>query len=78
MLVIQRKRGESFSVYVPTPAGETEVVVTMLSASGGDVAIGIDAPPEVLVLRDPKFLAAGYRQRYRHAVLSLLQERTQQ
>ena len=45
MLVLSRKQGEKVKL------GES-ILVTVIGVSGDKVRLGIQAPPEVLVLRD--------------------------
>lgn len=45
MLVLTRKRGESFTIY-----GEL-IKITVVDVKGGQVRIGIEAPIEIPVLR---------------------------
>jgi carbon storage regulator len=61
MLVLSRKEGERIVI------GGT-IVVTIVETRGGRVRIGVDAPPEVPILRDevgrrtqPMPLANGWR-----------------
>jgi carbon storage regulator len=44
VLVLTRRRGEAIEI------GD-DIVVTVLSTMGGKVRIGIEAPPQVLILR---------------------------
>lgn len=49
MLILKRNRHEGLTVYV----GDLEIRVSLVECCGGQSAkIGIEAPPEVLVLRD--------------------------
>jgi len=49
MLVLSRKKGESFSML--TPGGET-ITVSLNSTEHGKASIGIEAPRSVKILRD--------------------------
>ncbi len=56
MLVLSRKRGESFLI------GE-EIEIVILDVEGGAVKVGIRAPREVVVLRRELKLTAAENQR---------------
>ena len=53
MLVIARKEGQRFALEF----GGVVAVVTVLAVDGSKVRVGIDAPPEVRVMREE--IAAG-------------------
>lgn len=51
MLVISRLDGEEIVLTLPTPEGEKQIVLKLLSSRRGHARIGVDAPQEVVVKR---------------------------
>ncbi len=55
MLVLSRRKGERFFV-------GNDVVITLVAIGGNRARIGIEAPPEVHVLRDEVLVARHLRE----------------
>ena len=52
MLVLSRKVDERIVITVPPSDKPTQIIITAVEFRGDKVRIGIDAPSDVLVLRD--------------------------
>ncbi len=51
MLVISRLDGEEIILTIPTPEGEKQITLKLISARRGHARIGIQAPQEIVVMR---------------------------
>jgi carbon storage regulator CsrA len=52
MLVLSRQAMESIFAFVPMPDGTKKKIRIQVVAAGKTVRLGIDAPPEVTILRE--------------------------
>jgi len=49
MLVLTRKNNQKINIAIP---GEQEIVIQVVQIGSNQVKIGIDAPKDILILRD--------------------------
>jgi len=52
MLALTRKEGERILLQVPANAGEIEIIVSVADSRSGTARLGIEAPPDVKIIRE--------------------------